>query len=279
MAKLTRLFSGHTEKQPPKIITTSSKQRIDVNGVEQSGRAQRDQMSQVGHMKVDESSDAMLLPRMLVLIRLQQRHREELTVARKTTQDLRKKLDETEFSFHTQTKEMEVLKLRLNKQETNLDKAMGSKTAAEQEAEQLRSELNATWSQLQVCKDDLFRLQPLAQIPDTEIIKEFESICQDVVSWIDVEISAFEKSHPSAKSGQIFSGGQSFEATNLLERFSTFGEYLVRSVVHRCLRNTMFSRSVYLLGLPNEIKRYLQAAEERMANLEPPRGAYFSIRD
>ena len=129
-----------------------------------------------------------------------------------------------------------------------------------------------------MCKDDLFRLQPMSQLPDTEIVKDFESMCQDIISWIDVEISAFEKSHPSAESSDIFSVGQSFEATYLLNRFPTFGEYLVRYVIHQCLRTLMFSRSVYLLGLPKETKEYLQAAEERMANLEPPRGILSSIR-
>ena len=203
---------------------------------------------------------------------------EEIKFARKAAQDLRESLHETKDRFHTQQKEMRALKVTLNRQMTSLNEALGSKTAAQQEAERLRSELNVTREQLQVCKDDLFRLQPMSQLPDTEIVKEFETICQDIVSWIDVEISAFEKSHPDAESSQIFSSGPFTEATNLLERFPTFGEYLVRYEVQYCLHKTIFSGSVYLLGLPEEIKQYLQAAEERMANLEPPRGTFCSIR-
>ena len=208
--------------------------------------------------------------------RVQADDNEVSKLERKAIQDRRETLKETEVNFKAHLKEIAVLKGTINRQTTSLDKAMGSKKAAEQETERLRLELNATRGQLRVCKDDLFRLQPVAQLPDTEIVKEFEALCQDVVSWIDIEISAFEKSHPGAESGHIFSGGQLLRVTYLLEHFPTFGEYLVRCVVHECLLDTMFSRSVYLLGLPEEIKQYLRAAEERMANLDPPRGTHFS---
>ena len=73
---------------------------------------------------------------------------EKMKFARKAAQDLRESLHETKVRFHTQQKELRHFKATLNRQMTSLNEALGSKTAAEQEAERLRSELNATRGQL-----------------------------------------------------------------------------------------------------------------------------------
>ena len=203
---------------------------------------------------------------------------EGLALARKTIHDLTKTVRQIETDSRTQQMEMTVLKDLFKNETAKWDKAMELKATAEQQVEQLRSELESTQRHLQLCKDDLFRLQPMAQMPDTEVVKEFESVCQDVISWIDVEISAFEKTYPNAEQGQIFSGGAIPEAVYLLEQFPTFGEYWVRFLIHHCLHYTVFSRAVYLLGLPKETKQYLQAAEESMASLEPRRGTSSLIK-
>ena len=203
---------------------------------------------------------------------------EGLALARKTIHDLTKTVRQIETDSRTQQMEMTVLKDLFKNEKAKWDKAMELKATAEQQVEQLRSELESTQRHLQLCKDDLFRLQPMAQMPDTEVVKEFESVCQDVISWIDVEISAFEKTYPNAEQGQIFSGGAIPEAVYLLEQFPTFGEYWVRFLIHRCLHDNVFSRAVYLLGLPKGTKQYLQAAEESMASLEPPRGTSSLIK-
>ena len=203
---------------------------------------------------------------------------EKLALAKKTSDDLRKTAESSiEANFRSHQQEMILLKGELRSQTAGLDEMEMLKAAAEHKAEQLRSELDATRGQLQLCKDDLFRLQPMAQVPDTEIIKAFESVCQDVISWIDVEISAFEKLYPSAEPSEIFSGGALPEAIHLLEQYPTLGEYLVRYVVHSSLHETMFSRSVYLLGLPEETKQCLQAAEDRMATFKQSRGTNFCM--
>ena len=198
---------------------------------------------------------------------------EELALAKKTVRGLREQVGKMEAYSRTHQKEMAMLQDALTTRKADLDKAIELNTAAEHKSKKLQSELETTWTQLQLCKDDLFRLQPMAQPPDSEIIKDFESMCQDIIGWIDAEISSFEKSYPSAELSHIFSGGDLPEAIYLLQQFPTFGEYWVRWVVHRSLYNNMFSRSVYLLGLPKEMKQCLQAAEKRMASLEPPRGS------
>ena len=203
---------------------------------------------------------------------------EELALAKKTAVDLKEKLREMEARFRTHQKEVTTLQTALKTQKDELDNMMKLKRTAEQKLKQLHSELEITRGQLRLCKDDLFRLQPMAQVPDTEIVKDYDSICQDVICWIDMEVSTFEKTHPKAELSDIFSGGAIPEAISMLDQFSTSGEYWVRFVVHYCLHNFLFSRSVYLLGLPKEIKQCLQAAEDRMAKLEPPRGTSSSIK-
>ncbi len=138
--------------------------------------------------------------------------------------------------------------------------------------QKLRMKLAASQRELSACKDDLFRLQPVAQVPDSSISKEFDAICQHITHWIDAEVTGFEKAHPEIEPEHIFSVGDDMEVATFLRKYPGAGEHSARHLVHRHLLESMFSGEFYFFGLPAETAHFLQKAEQEMANLKTPRG-------
>jgi len=127
--------------------------------------------------------------------------------------------------------------------------------------------------ELQACKDDLFSLQPVAEVTDAEIIHQFENICEQVSSWVDGEISLFQgRAGGSSAELRMFQCEEIPEIAAMLERISQTGEYLVEASVHRELQEGLLGNHIYLFGLSSDTISLLQAAEDKMKTLDPPRG-------
>ena len=137
---------------------------------------------------------------------------------------------------------------------------------------QLEKKLGASQEELSKCKDDLFSLQGVTQTPDSTISKQFESLSQQLLHWIDAEVSMFDKAHPDAQPEHIFSVGADRYSKEFLQSYPGAGEHLARYLVHHFLQKLVFGKGVYLFGLPEETARLLQEAELKMAELDPPRG-------
>lgn len=175
--------------------------------------------------------------------------------------------------------ELESLHGRLNglstshrSQEANIKNLTSTISAVECKLRNVNASWTKTQLELSKCRDELFRVQPAAQVSDAEIVEGFESLCQRITNWIDEVISTYEDSHPGAGLERIFSAGHSESASRLLQVFPEAGEHLVRYQIHRHLRRYMLGKDVYMLGLSEEIKRALQIAEEGMEYLEPAKG-------
>ncbi|KAF6237825.1 hypothetical protein HO173_004026 [Letharia columbiana] len=130
-----------------------------------------------------------------------------------------------------------------------------------------------TASQVELCKckDDLFRMQTVTQIPDSAIVKRFECLSQQIVHWIDTQVAIFEKARPEANPDQIFLVGEDKYATTFLRLHPGAGEHLARYLIHRSLQDNVFGQKVYFWGLPEETAQLLWKAEQKMAEVEPPR--------
>ena len=122
-----------------------------------------------------------------------------------------------------------------------------------QELQKVHSMFTVSQQQLQACKDDLFRLQPIAQTPDSDIARGFNDLCHQIVGFIDEEVLAFSAAQPNADPSQIFSAGKIASVQLFLNKYPNAGEYIVRYFIHGFLQEKIFSDGVYLLGLPNEM--------------------------
>ena len=129
---------------------------------------------------------------------------------------------------------------------------------------------------LQHCKDDLFRLQPLNQTSDAEFLKHYETLLQRITSFIDDIFSQLdEQVELSERSDEAmlsqFVGGDG-DPDGLIARFPSAAEYLMRREIIGHLQREVFDESVYLFRLPPGTAQMLKDLEESMGFLEPKRG-------
>ena len=160
----------------------------------------------------------------------------------------------------------------LESQEASTKEITAVIMAKENEVHNLQEMLSRCQQDLTACQDDLFKLQPRAQIPDADVAEDFDEVCHRIASWVDEEITLYENSNPKTSSLQLFSGGDDAKAARLLQMYPDAGDLWVKYEIHRCLQQLVFGKDVYLLGLPLEMKQALQEAEHCMASSQPPKG-------
>lgn len=143
---------------------------------------------------------------------------------------------------------------------------------ADAEAEALRDRLRAAEQELELCRDDLFRMQPVCRMCDGDIMAAFESLGEQLVNWIDHEISTFEKANPHTPVGWLFSGSEDSNVVCFLWTYPIAGEHLCRHLINRYLLDCMFGSEIHNLGLSAEYTHMRLEIEQGMAALKPPRG-------
>ena len=167
----------------------------------------------------------------------------------------------------------------LHAQESQQKSSKALQRNADAEAEALREKLRTTEQALELCRDDLFRLQPVCRMSDGNIIAAFESLGEQLINWIDNEISAFEKAYPGTPVGCLFSGSEDSNVVKFLRMHPFAGEYLCRHTVNRCLLEHMFGINTHGWGLSAEFIHMLLHIENGMAALKPPKGTVINFPD
>jgi len=131
---------------------------------------------------------------------------------------------------------------------------------------------------LQNCKDDLFRLQPANQAPDSIISQHFESLNNAISDWVDDEVARFAdewEKHHGDEPLEIFHHGANEDWETILARYpGTGGEYIVRGTISSVLYTELFDPEVFLFGLPATERDFLRKVESEMSCLEPPKGKH-----
>ena len=143
---------------------------------------------------------------------------------------------------------------------------------ADARARVLQESLTTAEEELETCKDDLFRTQPVCQISDASIIDAFESLGEQLVNWIDDQASAFEYANQDLDVGSLVSKGTDLKMAKLLLKYPPAGEYLCRHMLNQYLLEHAFGPNIHLFGLPAEYRHMLATIEQGMAALRPPRG-------
>ncbi|KAG6994105.1 hypothetical protein G7Y79_00047g083310 [Physcia stellaris] len=129
--------------------------------------------------------------------------------------------------------------------------------------------------ELQACKDDLFRVQPIGHLPDSTITRRFGDLDDLICVWIDGEISLFmdewQPKTPGAEPKLFHHNGHS-DMKAFLRRYPEMGgEYVVRFTVHYVLQKDLFGDEIWLFGLATYDMDLLKLIEQGMAELDPPR--------
>lgn len=145
----------------------------------------------------------------------------------------------------------------------------------------LQGRITVLQRELQACKDDLFRIQPMSQVPDSTIAQRFESLDAQICDWIGTEISGFLDAWQAEYPGdqpKLFHHDGYFDTQNFLAEYSEMGgEYVIRHVIHRHLQKKLFDDGICLFSLGAKDVSFLNIIEHGMSRLEPSRGELLSL--
>jgi len=206
---------------------------------------------------------------------------EEVKVKERKLKNTEKHLNETSGVVQGKDDELALLEERYNVLRTSRDHheatAASLRTGIgtlEDELRDVRERLTTCQEDLKVCRDDIFRLQPIDGVPDADVSSEFDSLCQQIANWVEEEMQDFEVANPVADADDIFSDSGDERVAALLRKNRDVGEFLVQYKIHRFLNRVMFADGIYLLGISNEVGEMLSDTEQAMGNLQPARGSY-----
>lgn len=188
---------------------------------------------------------------------------------RELSRGVKSTLDEKDMEIEKMRERFNVLLHAHESQQRNINVLQRNGHA---ESVALREKLTTAEQELDLCRDDLFRMQPVCWISDASISTAFESLSEQLINWIDDEISAFEKAIPHAHVGCLFFGSEDPDVAHFLQMYPSAGEYLCRHMVNRYLLEHLFGSNVHHFGLSAEYSHIILVIEHGMAVLKPPKG-------
>ena len=188
---------------------------------------------------------------------------------RELSRGVKSTLDEKDMEIEKMRERFNVLLHAHESQQRNINVLQRNGHA---ESVALRDKLTTAEQELDLCRDDLFRMQPVCRISDASISTAFESLSEQLINWIDDEISAFEKAIPHAHVGCLFFGSEDPDVAHFLQMYPSAGEYLCRHMVNRYLLEHLFGSNVHHFGLSAEYSHIILVIEHGMAVLKPPKG-------
>ena len=154
-----------------------------------------------------------------------------------------------------------------------------SKATHEATARKLQKQNRDLHENLTECKDDLLRLQPPSQIPDSELAEQYSSLAQHISRWIDDETedsqgmeTCFETLSKAEDLPKSLKPYLTDEHIRLGKKSPNAQPFIIRFVVHRYLEHHIFGNDVYLFGLDPRSIGLFEGIEQGMQSLEPPRG-------
>ena len=157
--------------------------------------------------------------------------------------------------------------------------ANDEKQAHEATARKLQKQNRDLHENLTECKDDLLRLQPPSQIPDSELAEQYSSLTQHISRWVDDETedsqgmeTCFEGLSKADDLPEPLKPYLTDEHIRLGKKSPNAQPFIIRFVVHRYLENFIFGNDVYLFGLDSRSIELFAGIERGMHELEPPRG-------
>ena len=131
-------------------------------------------------------------------------HRENYLKTESTQEDRNKirKLYERELRSreeelqHLKGQYQEALK-SMDHKGVEVENLLEENTILANEVDELKHRYSLQCKTLEQCQDKLFQLQPANPIPDSQIVTQYNTLCERVGDWVDTEVSSFEKDRGS----------------------------------------------------------------------------------
>lgn len=151
-----------------------------------------------------------------------------------------------------------------------------AKAEAEGALQKMRKKAGLLQSQLQECKDDLFKLQPFNETTDATVLQQYETLSQHILSWVDDLFSPIDDENARreilGRPPHPFLNVENAGTQGFLASFPNAAEYWLVNYLHRRLQNSVFVECVYLSYLGDDLADFIGLIEQSMGTLEPRRG-------
>ncbi|KAI4211508.1 MAG: hypothetical protein LQ351_005684 [Letrouitia transgressa] len=130
------------------------------------------------------------------------------------------------------------------------------------------------------CRDDIMRLQPPSQIPDSKIAEQFANLYQEIASWVDDKCE--DSQMMDSQLGNLYANKESpdhlktyldGDMIRLVKRNPEAEPLILRYVIHCQLHQLILNDRIYFFGLDDHTENIVRSVEESMGELEPKRDA------
>lgn len=153
------------------------------------------------------------------------------------------------------------------------------KDNAESNVKRLQRQVRDLNENLTECKDDLLRLQPPSQVPDSEVSDLYASLAQHISRWADdateeedLVATRFEDLLKADEVPGLLGKYLNRDHLKLAKKYPDSQPHIIQLIIHRYIEDTILNPDLYVFGLDAQNITLMKEIERGMENLEPPRG-------
>ncbi|KAL8872363.1 MAG: hypothetical protein Q9174_001991 [Haloplaca sp. 1 TL-2023] len=178
------------------------------------------------------------------------------------------------------TRQLEKTKLHMDQLTFQTREANEEKAKYEANLQSLQKQNNRLNDDLTECRDDILRLQPPSQIPDSKIADEYANLYQQIASWVDDEAddsssmeTRLERLHHDKDAPELLKEFVDDDLIQIARKYSDAEPLLLRCIIQLHLHQDVLADDLYLFGLDNHSITLLRTIAHSMEDLEPKRDA------
>ncbi|KAL8991881.1 MAG: hypothetical protein Q9188_007684, partial [Gyalolechia gomerana] len=177
------------------------------------------------------------------------------------------------------------LKHQLEKTKLHMDQLTFQTREANEEKATYESKLQTLQKQnarlnedLTECRDDILRLQPPSQLPDSKIAEEYANLHQQIASWVDDE--AEDSESMETQLGSLLADKDAPELLKSIldndlikatRRYPDAEPLILRYIIQSYIHQSILADDIYLFGLDEHNETILRSIAHAMEDLEPKR--------
>lgn len=149
---------------------------------------------------------------------------------------------------------------------------------------QAKAEIDHLQKCLDDCKEQIFKMQPLEHMTDSEIADHYRSLCESVSDWTDKQFGDFE--NPFSRL-QEYCGEEASArlvhkyvvqgpGMDVVQRYPDAGSTIITFLIHHHLHHSILRENLYYPSLNEKCEEFISFIENAMRKNEPRRGACLS---
>ena len=153
------------------------------------------------------------------------------------------------------------------------------KDNAENSVKRLQRQVRDLNENLTECKDDLLRLQPPSQVPDSEVSDLYATLAQHISRWADdateeedLVATRFEDLLKADEVPGLLGKYLGRDHLKIAKKYPDSQPHIIQLIIHRYVEETILDPDLYVFGLDAQNITLMKEIERGMENLEPPRG-------